>query len=157
MLLSSHTRKIQEILVSFGLDSKVREFPHPTHTAKEAAEALGCDPGQIVKSLIFKGRLSGKPVLILVSGANRVDEEKAGKRIGEEIEKADAQFVREKAGFAIGGVAPVGHKEKMTTFIDEDLMQYRKVWAAAGHPNSIFTITPRDLKKITEGIVVPIK
>lgn len=156
-MLSLHAQKIQDLLMSFGLDSKVKEFAHPTHTAKEAAEALGCEAGQIVKSLIFKGRLSGQPILLLVSGANRVDEDKAGKLIGEEIEKADAEFVREKTGFAIGGVAPVGHKEKMKTFIDEDLMVYPNVWAAAGHPHSIFDISPRDLLKITGGIVISVK
>jgi prolyl-tRNA editing enzyme YbaK/EbsC (Cys-tRNA(Pro) deacylase) len=135
---------------------QVVELPASTRTAVEAAQAVGCSVGQIVKSLIFKGRESGRPLLLLVSGSNRVDMEKAAATIGEVLDKADADFVRLHSGFAIGGVPPVGHAEALDTFIDVDLLQYSEVWAAAGTPNAVFCISPADLVRVTGGRVVSI-
>ena len=125
--------------------------------AQEAAERAGCELGQIVKSLIFKGNDSGKPILVLTSGANRVDEKRISEYAGESIGRADADFVRAVTGFAIGGVPPVGHVQKMETYIDEDFQQYQTVWAAAGTPNAIFELKTEDLQAMTDGKIVRIK
>ena len=154
--LSSSARKVQDALTALGHSMQVMELPASTRTAVEAAQAVGCDVGQIVKSLIFKGRESGRPILILVSGANRVDLEKAAATVGEVLDKADAEFVRQHTGFAIGGVPPVGHAEALETLIDVDLLQYSQVWAAAGTPNAVFCLTPADLERVTGGRVVKI-
>jgi prolyl-tRNA editing enzyme YbaK/EbsC (Cys-tRNA(Pro) deacylase) len=123
----------------------------------EAAQAVGCQVGQIVKSLIFKGRQSGKPVLVIASGPNRVNEKRVGELFGEPIEKANADFVRQHTGFAVGGVPPVGHLEPLQTFIDEDLLQYDEIWAAAGTPHAVFCLTPKDLMAMTSGEITSIK
>jgi prolyl-tRNA editing enzyme YbaK/EbsC (Cys-tRNA(Pro) deacylase) len=135
----------------------VIEHSESTRTAQEAADRAGCELGQIVKSLIFKGRESGKPILVLTSGANRVDEKQISEYAGEPISRADADFVRLVTGFAIGGVPPVGHSQKMATYIDEDFLQYPTIWAAAGTPNAIFELKTEDLQKMTSGIVVRVK
>jgi prolyl-tRNA editing enzyme YbaK/EbsC (Cys-tRNA(Pro) deacylase) len=135
---------------------QVVELPASTRTAVEAAQAVGCGVGQIVKSLIFKGKDSGRPILILVSGSNRVDLTKAAAEIGEALDKADADFVRQHTGFAIGGVPPVGHTEALDTYIDVDLLQYTEVWAAAGTPNAVFRLVPADLERVTGGRLVQI-
>ena len=132
-------------------------FPDSTRTAIEAAQAVGCSVGQIVKSLVFKGAQSHMPLLALVSGANRVNEKRLGLLVGEEIEKADADFVRQHTGFAVGGVPPVGHAERLATFIDRDLLQYDEIWAAAGSPHAVFRLTPDDLQKMTVGEVVALQ
>ncbi|HOP94692.1 MAG: YbaK/EbsC family protein [Dictyoglomaceae bacterium] len=145
------TNKIKEILEKFSVQAEILEFSESTKTSEEAAKAIGCSVGQIAKSIIFKGKTSEKPILVIASGLNRVNEKKLAEIIGEEIEKANANFVREKTGFVIGGVPPFGHKEKILTFIDEDLMKYEFIWAAAGTPNSVFKIKPEELVKITQG------
>ncbi len=155
--LSSSAQKVQDALKAFGLTCRVVEMPQTTRTAEDAARAVGCTVGQIVKSLIFKGELSGKPVLAATSGANRVDEKKLSEIMGEPPGKADADFVRETTGFAIGGVPPTGHAQPVTVFIDEDLMQYEEIWAAAGTPRAVFKLSPQDLVKITNGEVVAVK
>ena len=154
--LSASAQRVQDALTALGYSMQVMELPASTRTAVEAAQAVGCDVGQIVKSLIFKGRDSGRPLLILVSGANRVDLEKAAAIFGEALDKADAEFVRQHTGFAIGGVPPVGHAEALDTLIDVDLMQYAQVWAAAGTPNAVFCLSPADLQRVTGGRVVTI-
>jgi prolyl-tRNA editing enzyme YbaK/EbsC (Cys-tRNA(Pro) deacylase) len=113
--------------------------------------------GQIVKSLIFRGAQSGRAVLVLASGSNRVNESAVAGPLGEPLEKADADFVRARTGFVIGGVPPVGHNESMPTFVDEDLMAYDVLWAAAGTPNAVFRLTPADLLRLTQGIVIRLK
>lgn len=135
--LKKPAARVQAVLDEFGYELNVTEFPESTRTAQEAADAIGCTVGQIAKSLIFKGKTSQKPILIITSGANRVNEKKVKEYIGEKLGKADADFVREHTGFAIGGVPPVGHIKPITTYIDEDLMQYDEIWAAAGTPNSV--------------------
>lgn len=154
--LSASAQKVQDALTALGFTMQVLELPDSTRTAVEAAQAVGCDVGQIVKSLIFKGRDSGRPLLLLVSGANRVDLEKAALAVGEALDKADADFVRQHTGFAIGGVPPVGHTEALDTLIDIDLLQYAQVWAAAGTPNAVFCLSPADLERVTGGRVVKI-
>ena len=155
--LSASAQKVQQALEAFGLDCQVVELPDSTRSAKEAAQAIGCNVEQIVKSLIFKGANTGRPVFIVASGPNRVNEKRIGELFSEPIEKADADFVREITGFAIGGVPPVGHANKMETFIDEDLLQYDEIWAAAGTPNAVFKLVPTDLTRMTGGKVVSIK
>jgi prolyl-tRNA editing enzyme YbaK/EbsC (Cys-tRNA(Pro) deacylase) len=123
--------------VSAARFENAREFPAGTRTAADAAAAIGCDVGAICKSLVF--RVGDAPLLIVASGANRVDEERFGAR------KADAAFVREHTGFAIGGVPPYGHVAAIETVVDEDLLAYETVWAAAGTPSSVFPIAPEDL------------
>ena len=149
--------RVQAVLDEFGYELNVTEFPESTRTAQEAADAIGCTVGQIAKSLIFKGKTSQKPILIITSGANRVNEKKVKEYIGEKLGKADADFVREHTGFAIGGVPPVGHIKPITTYIDEDLMQYDEIWAAAGTPNSVFKLTPSILADMTKGRIIKVK
>jgi prolyl-tRNA editing enzyme YbaK/EbsC (Cys-tRNA(Pro) deacylase) len=155
--LSPSAQKIQDQLNSLGYDYSVIEYAESTRTAQEAAERAGCALGQIVKSLIFKGKESGKPILVLTSGANRVDEKRISEYAGEAIGRADADFVRSVTGFAIGGVPPVGHLQKLETYLDEDFLQYRTIWAAAGTPNAIFELKTEDLQKMTGGTVVRVK
>jgi prolyl-tRNA editing enzyme YbaK/EbsC (Cys-tRNA(Pro) deacylase) len=126
-------------------------MPASTRTAQEAAQAIGCQVGQIAKSLLFKTKRTGKPVLVITSGSNRVNEKKLGELLQEPIEKASADFVREQTGFAIGGVPPVGHANALLTFLDQDLMHYDVIWAAAGTPNAVFKLTPAELEKVTVG------
>lgn len=149
--------KIERILKENKLEFELKEFSQSTKTSKEAAEAIGCDVAQIGKSIIFKGKVSGKPYLIIASGKNRVNEENFSKIIGETIEKGDANFVKEKTGYIIGGVPPFGHKENIETFIDEDLFKFEYIWCAGGTPNSVFKISPKDLLKITNGKIINIK
>lgn len=151
--LSPSAQKVQDALHDFGLDLQVQELPASTRTAVEAAQAVGCDVGQIVKSLVFRGLHSGSPVLILVSGSNRVNEQTVAQRLGEPIGKADADFVRQHTGFVIGGVPPIGHTEKLRTLMDEDLLQYDLVWAAAGTPNALFQLQAQDLLKISSALL----
>ena len=155
--LSSSARKVQEALNQHGVACQVVEMPQSTRTADDAARAVGCQVGQIIKSLIFCGKKSQQALLVAASGANRVDEKKMAVLISEPLSKADADFVREKTGFAIGGVPPVGHAHPIRVLIDEDLFQYDEVWAAAGTPRAVFKLTPGELQKITGGQVVSIK
>lgn len=152
--LSPSARKVQEALHALGFSLQVVELPGSTRTAVEAAQAIGCQVGQIVKSLVFKTKRSGRPILVIASGPNRVNEKKIEALAGEPLGKADADFVRQRTGFVIGGVPPLGHSEKLETFIDEDLFQYPEVWAAAGTPHAVFRLTPSDLLTMTGGQVI---
>jgi prolyl-tRNA editing enzyme YbaK/EbsC (Cys-tRNA(Pro) deacylase) len=140
-------RRVQGLL---GSDFAVVEFEASTGTSAEAAAAIGCELARIAKSLVFRA-VSGRPVLVVASGANRVDEKKIGVLLGEKIERADADFVREKTGYAIGGVAPVGHVVAPAVLLDADLQRFDTLWAAAGTPNAVFRLTPADLERLTEG------
>jgi len=155
--ISPSAQKIQDLLNSLGYNYTVIEHAESTRTALEAAERAGCKLGQIVKSLIFKGKESGKPIIVLTSGANRVDERRIREYAREGIGKADADFVRAVTGFAIGGVPPVGHVQKIETYMDEDFLQYEVVWAAAGTPKAIFELKTSDLQKMTDAKVVQVK
>lgn len=154
--LSPSAQKVQNALDALGLTLEVVELPASTRTAVEAALAIGCGVGQIVKSLIFQGKRSERPVLVVASGANRVNEKTIEACIGEPLGKADADFVRNHTGFVIGGVPPVGHAEELVTFIDADLLQYNEIWAAAGTPNAVFRLAPMDLIRMTPGQVINI-
>lgn len=157
MALSPSAQKIQNLLIEQGYNLTVIEHAESTRTAQEAADRAGCTLGQITKSLIFRGRDSGKPILVLTSGANRVNEKRITEYAGEPILRADADFVRAVTGFAIGGVPPLGHVEPMETYLDEDLLQYATIWAAAGTPNAIFELTPAQLQSMTGGRTVGVK
>ena len=137
--------RVVAALARAGVDPEIREFPEGTRTAPEAAAAVGCEVGQICKSLVF--RVGDDPLLVVASGANRVDEARFG------AAKADAAFVRDVTGFAIGGVPPVGHAQPIDTVIDEDLLRYDVVWAAAGTPRAVFAIAPRALVEVSGGRV----
>jgi Cys-tRNA(Pro) deacylase len=154
--LSTSAQKVQDTLRSLGYDCEVIESSASSRTAADAANLVGCEIGQIVKSLIFKGSQSGKPILVLTSGANRVDEKKIGNLSGEKIERADPEFVRAVTGYAIGGVPPLGHLRPMETYLDEDLLAYQEIWAAAGTPNALFKLTPLDLQKMTGGKIIKV-
>ena len=156
MSISPSALKVQQALEALGFNLQVVELPASTRTAVEAAQAVGCQVGQIVKSLIFKAKHSERPVLVVASGSNRVNEKNIEALIGEPLGKADADFVRQRTGFVIGGVPPVGHTEPLQTFVDEDLLQYAEIWAAAGTPNAVFRLSPADLVKMTAGRVVKI-
>jgi prolyl-tRNA editing enzyme YbaK/EbsC (Cys-tRNA(Pro) deacylase) len=157
MALSSTAQRVQDLLTAGGFDCKVVEYTESTRTSQEAADRAGCTLGQITKSMIFRGKTSNKPILVLTSGANRVDENRIGGYAGEPVGRADANFVRIATGFAIGGVAPIGHAQPLETYLDEDLLQYSTIWAAAGTPNAIFELTPADLQRMTGGRPVRVK
>jgi len=154
--LSSSAQKVQDILKERGFSSRVVELPDSTRTAREAAQAVGCRVEQIVKSLVFKGQNSNKPLLVVASGSNRVNEQRLSELAGEPIEKADADFVRRRTGFVVGGVPPLGHTEQLEIFIDQDLLQYEQLWAAAGTSHAVFQLSPSELKAMTGGRVVSI-
>ncbi len=155
--LKASARRVQEALAAQGFAFDVREFPDSTRTSAEAAAAIGCAVGQIAKSLVFRGAESGDAVLIIASGANRVDPAKAEALLGEAIKRADADFVREATGFAIGGVPPLGHDRPLVTVIDEDLLAFEVIWAAAGTPNAVFRLSPKDLGDLIGGRVGDVK
>ena len=148
--------RVQQALVDLGIDSRVRELPASTHTAADAAAALGCAIAQIAKSLVFKNLADGTAVLIIASGANRVDEAGVGDLLGAQIAKADADYVREVTGYAIGGVPPVGHRRALTTLIDRDLLQFQTIWAAAGTPRSVCELPTHELQRLTDGRVATV-
>jgi len=154
--MSSSARKVQQALEAQGFSFHVTELPASTRTAREAAEAIGCRLGQIAKSLVFQGMSSGEPILVIASGSNRVNEIKLSELVGEPVEKAGADFVRQRTGFSIGGVPPVGHAEPIRTWIDEDLLAYEAIWAAAGTPHAVFELAPADLARMTAGILAAI-
>ena len=153
----SGVNRVREVLEKMGLSSRIIEFSCSTRSSKEAAQAIGCEVGQIVKSLVFEGVYTHRPFFFLASGENRVNEKQIESLVGEPICKGDAQFVREKTGFAIGGVPPLGHKEKIETFIDQDLEKYEEIWAAAGDPYSVFKLSFSELVQLTGGRVVSVK
>jgi prolyl-tRNA editing enzyme YbaK/EbsC (Cys-tRNA(Pro) deacylase) len=155
--LSSSPQKVQGALKALGLANQVVELQSTTRTSADAAQAVGCRVEQIAKSIVFRAKQTDKPILVIASGPNRVNEKRIEKFISEPLGKADADYVRKHTGFVIGGVPPIGHLEKLEIFIDEDLLKYEEIWAAAGSPNAIFRLTPSDLIKMTGGRVVSIK
>lgn len=154
--LSPSAQKVQDALAVRGFTYQVTESAQVTRTAAEAAEVVGCMVGQIAKSLVFRGVESGQPILVIASGANRVNEAQISDYVGEPIGKANAQYVREQTGFAIGGIPPLGHLQPLTIFVDQDLLQYPEIWAAAGTPHALFRLDPRDLPALTAGRVVAV-
>lgn len=153
--LSRSAQRVQDALTALGFSmGQVVELPATTRSAAEAAAAIGCTVAQIAKSLVFRGAQSGLPVLVIASGANRVDTALVADVLGEPLAKADADFVRAQTGFVIGGVPPVGHERPLRTFIDQDLRQFDVIWAAAGTPNAVFRLTPADLEQMSGGEVI---
>ena len=155
--LPPSAQRVQDELSRLGVAAVVRRLDRPTRSAAEAAAAVGCDLGQIAKSLVFCGRLSRCPILIITSGANRVREAALTDLVGEPIERADADFVRQATGFAIGGVPPLGHPSPITTFFDEDLLHHPKIWAAAGMPDALFEIDSGELMRLCGALAVRVK
>lgn len=151
MALHPSARRIQDELTRLGIPSKVVELEESTRSAAQAAQAVGCGIGQIAKSLVFRSAHTGKPILVITSGANRVDEAGFGRRIGHTIERADPDFVRNATGFAIGGVPPVGHASPIDVYFDEDLLQHPTIWAAAGTPRALFEVDPNLLLSACRG------
>lgn len=147
-------QRVRDALAARNMALDIVELDASTRTAVEAADAVGCDVAQIVKSLVFRGLHTGQAVLATVSGRNRLDEQRLAAVLGEPVGRADADFVRKTTGFAIGGVAPIGHIQPLTVFIDQDLFQYSEIWAAAGTPRSVFRLTPDQLRELTGGEVV---
>ncbi|MCC2646664.1 MAG: YbaK/aminoacyl-tRNA synthetase associated region [Rickettsiaceae bacterium] len=155
--LARSAQTVQYALEQKNVQCKVLELPNSCRTAQEAASSIGCAVSQIVKSLIFKTRMTVKPVLVLVSGPNRVNEKIIESYISEEIIKADAVFTKELTGFAIGGIPPIGHKHAIKlVFIDQDLLRFDDLWAAAGTPNAVFNIQVKDLLLMTNGRIVSV-
>lgn len=152
--LSASARRVQEVLDRKGVQLEVVELPASTRTAKDAAQAVGCEVSQIAKSLVFRREPSGDPVMVIASGTNRVDERRVELHLGEKVGIADADYVREVTGFSIGGVPPVGHLVELDVLIDEDLLKHDVIWAAAGTPHAVFRLEPEALKEITGGVVV---
>jgi prolyl-tRNA editing enzyme YbaK/EbsC (Cys-tRNA(Pro) deacylase) len=156
--LAKSTLSVQESLSKLQLECKVLELPSSARTASDAVSSIGCDIAQIVKSLIFKTKNTHKPVLVLASGPNQVDVKQIEAYLDESITKADASFVREVTGFAIGGIPPIGHKNIIDLiYIDQDLTDLDEVWAAAGTPNAVFCIKSQDLLKATSGKIINVK
>jgi prolyl-tRNA editing enzyme YbaK/EbsC (Cys-tRNA(Pro) deacylase) len=153
---STGVQRFQAALARGGWPHQAQELPQTTRRASDAAAAIGCRVEQIVKSLVFRGRRSGRPLLVVASGANRVDEAVLGALAGEPVEKPDADYVRQRTGYVIGGVPPIGHAEPLLTFIDADLLRFDELWAAAGSPNAVFRLTPAELVAMTGGQVVRI-
>lgn len=149
--------RVRNALGAAGVRTTVKEMPASTRTAKEAAATIGCTIAQIAKSLVFHASETDRAVLVIASGANRVNETLLSQFVGEPIERATPEFVRERTGFVIGGVPPVGHPSPLQTWMDRDLLQFEKVWAAAGTPFAVFEITPADLERITGATVVDLK
>lgn len=155
--LSPSAQKVQDALQALRFRYQVMELPHTTRSAAEAAQAIGCQIAQIAKSLVFRGKRSQEPVLILASGSNRVSEEKIAVLVSEPVEKPDAEYVRQQTGFVIGGVPPISITKPIRTFIDNDLMQYDELYAAAGTPFAIFRTTPQDLVRMSHGEIADVK
>jgi prolyl-tRNA editing enzyme YbaK/EbsC (Cys-tRNA(Pro) deacylase) len=155
--LKPSAQRVQDAMLAQGFTNRVVELPDSTRTAAEAADAIGCQVAQIAKSLVFRCTNSGSPLLVVASGINRVNESRIADWLQEPIGKADADFVRESTGFVIGGVPPIGHVVPLRTLIDEDLLQYEGIWAAAGHPRAVFQLTPETLVQMTGGQVLSVK
>ena len=154
--LSRGAARVESTLNAFGMGGRVKELEASSRTAEDAAAAVACDVAQIVKSLIFKTEPSDRALLVLTSGRNQVDISKLAQLVDETVSRADADFVRAKTGFAIGGVPPIAHKEQPIVLIDKDLMQFDILWAAAGTPRALFQLSAQELAAITEGAIAEV-
>lgn len=154
--LPDSARRVQQALIAAGISARILQLPQSTRTASEAAAAIGCRVEQIAKSLVFRRADWNRRVLIIASGPNRVDERLASSYLNASIAKVDADFVRSATGFAIGGIPPLGHDPPIETLIDQDLLQFDTIWAAAGTPHAVFSIDPQQLVRATSGRVLPI-
>ena len=154
--LSSSEQRVADALAAHGLGASVVLLETSGATAQMAADAIGIEVARIVKSLVFRGAESGRPYMLLVSGANRVHEKRVGRQLGEKLERADADFVRNTTGFAIGGVSPFGHPAPLATVFDQTLLGFETVWAAAGAPRAVFEIAPAELVRCTSAQVLDV-
>ena len=157
MTLKTSAQKVQDAVTALGFDFNILEFNETTRTSADAAVAIGCAVDQIAKSLVFKTKITGRAILVIASGSNMANIKLIKAEVGENITRPDADFVKGQTGFAIGGIPPIGHAQNLTTFIDEDLFLYEDIWAAAGTPNAVFRLTPKELEKMTGGKVMPMK
>ncbi len=155
--LKGSAQRVQNKLRELGYTNDVVELPGSTRTAQDAARAIGCEVAQIAKSIIFRLENADNPLLLVACGVNRVNEKKLSSHLNDTIGKADADFVRQRTGFVIGGVPPLGHMEAITTIVDQDLLQFEIIWAAAGHPQAVFKLTPYELVEMTRGTVIDIQ
>jgi prolyl-tRNA editing enzyme YbaK/EbsC (Cys-tRNA(Pro) deacylase) len=153
VLTNPSVERVRQALGRAGLNAQIVELPGAARTAKAAAEFLGCDAAQIANALVFRAEASGSALLVMSSGARRVDMQRLAHLVGEPIGKADADFVRKHTGFAIGGVAPVGHRVSKV-FVEKALGAHGELWAAAGHPHTVFRLSYADLVRITGGTQV---
>jgi len=153
---SPTVRRVQAALQALGLGHEIVDLGLSARTAADAAGAVGCRVDQIAKSLVFRLRESGRALLVVTSGTHRVNEARVAALVGEPLDRAAADFVRAETGFAIGGVAPVGHVKPVVTLIDEHLLTFEEIWAAAGHPNMVFRLRPADLVTMTGGRVATV-
>jgi prolyl-tRNA editing enzyme YbaK/EbsC (Cys-tRNA(Pro) deacylase) len=153
--LPDTAQRVADLLAALGHDKPVVLLPATGKTSAEAAAGLGCSVAEIAKSIVFRRVSDDAAVMVVASGANRVDEQKVAALVGA-LGKADAKFVRERIGYAIGGVCPIGHLQKTVMLIDEDLLQFDSVWAAAGHPHAVFNLTPQQLLQMTGAPVADI-
>lgn len=149
--LPASAQRVQAALDAAGVPGRVIELTVAARTSQQAADALGIAVGQIAKSLIFRAETSGRAVLVIAAGDRRVDEARIAAQLGEPIGRASPEFVREHAGFAIGGVAPLAHAQSMVTFVDASLRRFEEVWAAGGTPHCVFPIAPADLLRVAGG------
>lgn len=147
--LGRSARKVAAALAEHGIDAEVQELPASTRSAADAAAALGCEVAQITKSLVFRDVERDRPVLVLASGSDRVDERLLAAQVGGEVEQAPATWVKQRTGFAVGGVPPLGHVQPVTTLIDGGVLEHSLVWAAAGTPHAVFSVDPRALRDAT--------
>ncbi len=155
--LTSSAKKVQEYLIVHGFSCVVKELPDYTRTADEAAKAIGCEVAQIAKSLIFIDENTGNPILVIASGVNQVDVKKIELATGLRLIKADGKYVKERVGFAIGGIPPVCYNEPLRTFLDPTLLNYEWIWAAAGTPFAVFQLRSREIEKMTNGKFLDLK
>ena len=149
--LRSSAQRVQDYLIARGFAFAVKELPGSTRTSQEAADSIGCTVAQIAKSLVFRDKSTEAPILVIASGINRVDLKKIRAATGLKLGRADGNYVKEKVGFAIGGVPPAGHIQPLETFLDPDLKKYDVIWAAAGTPFAVFRLQPADLQSLTGG------
>jgi len=156
-VLSPSAQVVQDALRRLGYTHDVVELAATTRSAREAAEAIGCRVDQIAESLVFRTQGGQRPILVIASGRNRVDEERLAEYVAEPIERPDADYVRARTGFVIGGVPPIGHAEAIETYIDRDLLGLDAIWAAAGTPHAVFCLTPDELVAMTRGRVAEVK
>jgi len=148
VLQNPGVERVRAALAATGLDAEIVELPGAARTARAAADFLGCEVAQIANSLVFRALASDAALLVLSSGARRVDLERLAAIIGEPVAKADAEFVRARTGFAIGGVAPVGHAGTLRSYVERSLAAHEPLWAAAGHPHTVFRLSYADLVRI---------
>ena len=148
---------MEAAIAAAGLHCEVAELPASTRTAKEAAAAVGCEVKQIAKSIVFRGAETDEAILVVASGTNHIDEQLVAQSVGEPLAKATPDFVRERTGFAIGGVAPCGHAGKVRVYLDRDLLSLGSLWAAAGTPHAVFNIDAADLERLTGAQIIDVQ